>query len=648
MQLRPYQSEACNAIVRELSKDGVRKTLLILPTGCHDPDQGILLANGSIKLAKNIKVGDKLMGPDGKERNVLKTITGIGNMYKVTPIKGSPFIVDENHILSLTTKGGNVCNVSVKEYLTWSNKQKHLYKLYRSYPKKKIKNVMRTGFSVESIGKGEYCGFTVDKDNLYLMDDFTVTHNCGKTIVFSGIANYFAYPKKGGRLPIRILILAHQNILLEQAEEKLEKVLGIKVTREKGRESSLKSDLPITVSTVQTMTRRIDRFDPDHFGLIIVDECHHVQSKNYQKILDHFTGAKILGVTATPYRSDKKKINFDSIAYRYTIAKAQEQGYLSPIVEKMGKITIDLKDVRKKNGDLESNDLGLTIEAYLHKIAEETRRLAKGRKIVCFVPLIRTAKKAAEIFSHYGFDPAWTSGDDPFKDQKLKDFSNGRYDIIFNSMLLTEGWDCPSTDCVIILRPTSSQGLYTQMLGRGLRLSEGKKDCLLISFFFQNCAITPVKLEEVLGESWEEDEKEKQKREVPEWMTRQPGDREETLRKKLEEAARIESSLKDPLGDPKLKEIILTARKEALESELMDSPCSKSQREKIQKLGYRSTDLSYSEAKAVLAWHDQQRPPTDKQIYRLRRLGFGKQEIAKMNFAQAMKEIRRSKAMGRW
>lgn len=468
---------------------------------------------------------------------------------------------------------------------------------------------------------------------------------CGKTIVFCGIARYFAFSTKGGRDPCRVLVLAHQNLLLDQAAEKFKQVLGIEVNREKGKQTCRGSKLPISVATVQTMAKRLSYFEPDYFGLIIIDESHHIMAANYQMVLDHFKGAKILGVTATPDRSDGKKINkfFDSIASTYTIAQAQHDGYLAPLTIKRSAVHIDLEKAKLNKGDLINSQLGSIIEPHLHEIAKEARILAKGRKTVCFVPLIKTAKKAAEIFSHYGFRSEWTAGNDKEREQKLKRYEAGDYDIIFNSMLLTEGWDCPSTDCVIILRPTTSRPLYVQMLGRGLRLSPGKKDCLLIDFLFQHDDFDLATPEEIL-------EPEDQGR----GSGKRPGsggevaDREETLAKKLRisQAKYLKLlTLKDPFKDPQLSKLLKDRYKT---SELRDEPIDKKQQQKLERYGINWIELSYIQAKILIDFFANERPLTKNQAWRLKQLGYTPDEIVQMNFGQATKELKRQKMMGRW
>lgn len=196
----------------------------------------------------------------------------------------------------------------------------------------------------------------------------------GKTIVLSGIAYKFAYDRNRNPTGGRVLILAHQNILINQAADKFQTVMELPVFREQGRQTGCLE--PVTVSSMQTMQRRLDRFPPDFFRLIIIDEAHHAMSAGYQRILEHFTDARVLGVTATPDRADGKKLScFESVAFEYTIKQAIDDGYLVPLKVKRAPLTINLSKVRKRRGDMDASDLGSVIEPYLHQIVEIVRSI---------------------------------------------------------------------------------------------------------------------------------------------------------------------------------------------------------------------------------------------------------------------------------
>lgn len=470
---------------------------------------------------------------------------------------------------------------------------------------------------------------------------------CGKTVVFNGVAFRYAY--NANRTPSggKVLILAHQNLLIDQAAEKFRSIMGIKVSREKGRCHALDSDLPITVSSMQTMQNRLDLFTRDYFDLIIVDEAHHIMTAGYQKIIEYFNTAKLLGVTATPDRADGKKLTcFETIAFHYTIQQAQKDGYLAHLNVVRSPLKIDLGKARKSHGDIIGSDIDNALEPHLHEIAEEIRRLAKGRRIVCFVPLIKTAQKAAEIFSHYGFRSEWTAGADKERAQKLERFADGEYDIIFNSMLLTEGWDCPETDCVVVLRPTESRALYVQMVGRGLRLAPGKKDCLLIDFLFQHDSFDLASPDDILNEQPRE------KRMMPADFIGGGGgerkDAETRLAEKLEEAAQAAAMLKNAHELPEYQEAIKRAEWENQQLGLFDPQCSRTQRNKLKAMGINPDSVTYSQAQAILRQADEMKPVSDAQRYRLEKLGYDGFDIAVMNFSSAKKALRQAKAQGRW
>lgn len=689
-ELRPYQTQSIQAIEDEWEK-GRRKTLLVLPTGCHARGQKVLLASGLTKAVEEIGLSDTLLGADGKPRKLLHLHHGKDDLYKITPIKGQPFIVNSQHMLSLVQTGlkghpqypsqigGKITDVTVSEYLTWSKNKKHTHKLYRSsaiekfhendgshisidpyflgvllgdgniknsisittmdkeieqeierqcevynmtvrtekagrantfllrcgyvgakggllhqqlkelhlrgvgsagkfiplvykaaplekrleilagvidtdgskaqccgydfisksrqlsedvafiarsaglaaYVSKSIKtcqggfvgtywrvsisgdcsiipcrvkakqcakrkqkkSVLRTGFSVEHIGFGEYFGFTVDGDNRYLLDDFTVTHNCGKTIVFSEIA------KRRVDAGERVLILAHRGELLEQAADKLARSTGLACAVEKAENTSVGRFESVVVGSVQTLMRqsRLDALGADRFSTIIVDEAHHALSSSYQAVLDYFSAAKVLGVTATPDRGDRKNLGelFDSLAYEYSLPQAIKDGYLCPIEAQTIPLSLDLSHVGVQAGDFKSADLGDALEPYLEQIAQEMYEAqCMDRKTVVFLPLIATSQKFRDILNRHGFRAAEVNGQSSNRAEVLKDFERGKYNVLCNSMLLTEGWDCPSVDCIVVLRPTKVRSLYCQMVGRGTRLSpETNKDKLLLLDF---------------------------------------------------------------------------------------------------------------------------------------------------------------------
>jgi superfamily II DNA or RNA helicase len=232
--------------------------------------------------------------------------------------------------------------------------------------------------------------------------------------------------------------------------------------------------------------KRLSQFSNDYFDSIIIDEAHHCISDSYQKVLSHFNESKVLGVTATPDRSDMKNLGqyFESLAYEYTLPKAIKEGYLSPIKAQTIPLKIDLTGVGTQAGDYKVGDLGTALDPYLYQIADEMANICKDRKTVVFLPLVKTSQKFRDILERKGFKAAEVNGDSADRTQILQDFDKGRYNVLCNSMLLTEGWDCPSVDCIVVLRATKSRALYSQMVGRGTRLHPGKDHLLLLDFLW--------------------------------------------------------------------------------------------------------------------------------------------------------------------
>ena len=303
---------------------------------------------------------------------------------------------------------------------------------------------------------------------------------CGKTIVFAKVAEECVRQGK------RVLILAHRGELLEQASDKIAKTTGLHCAMEKAEATCLGSWYRITVGSVQSMQRpkRLAQFDQDYFGTIIIDEAHHCITDGYQKVLQHFPEAHVLGVTATPDRGDMRNLGefFESLAYEYTLPKAIREGYLSPIKALTIPLQLDLSGVTLQSGDFKVGEIATVLDPYLYQIADEMEKYCRDRKTVVFLPLVKTSQKFRDILNEKGFKAAEVNGESKDRAEILEAFDRGDYNVLCNSMLLTEGWDCPSVNCVVVLRPTKVRSLYSQMVGRGTRLYPGKTDLLLLDF----------------------------------------------------------------------------------------------------------------------------------------------------------------------
>lgn len=478
----------------------------------------------------------------------------------------------------------------------------------------------------------------------------------GKTIVFAKISEDLVRAGK------RVLILAHRGELLEQAASKIHTACGLSCAVEKAEETSFGSWERITVGSVQTLMResRLERFSPDYYDTIIIDEAHHAISESYQKILRYFEGAKVLGVTATPDRGDMKNLGqiFDSLAYEYTLPKAIREGYLSPIKSLTIPLKLDLTGVGTQAGDYKSSDLDTALDPYLYQIADEMKSVCMERKTVVFLPLIKTSQKFRDILNDRGFSAAEVNGNSDDRAEILRDFADGKYNVLCNSMLLTEGWDCPDVDCIVVLRPTKVRSLYCQMVGRGTRLSPNKSELLLLDFLWHTtrhelcrpahliCENAEVaeKMTENLEQSGEAVDLEAAEKQAAEDVVAQ---REQALAKQLAEMRKRKRKLVDPLqfemsiGAADLSQYVPTFGWEM-------SPPSEKQKETLSKYGIFPEEIDCAgKASLLLDRLNKRRAEglsTPKQIRLLENKGF--KRVGEWTFTAASNMITRIAANG--
>lgn len=458
---------------------------------------------------------------------------------------------------------------------------------------------------------------------------------CGKTIVFAKVTEECV------RNGDRVLILAHRGELLDQASDKIAKATGLGCATEKAEESCLGSWFRIVVGSVQSMMRekRLSRFPKDYFDTIIIDEAHHCISDSYQRVLQHFPQSKVLGVTATPDRGDMKNLGtvFESLAYEYTLPKAIKEGYLSPIKAVTIPLKIDMSGVGVQGGDFKAGDIGTALDPYLRGIAEEMKNYCMDKKTVAFLPLVKTSQKFRDILNENGFRAAEVNGESQDRAEVLADFEAGRYNVLCNSMLLTEGWDCPSVDCIVVLRPTKVRSLYCQMVGRGTRLHPGKEHLLLLDFLWhteRHELCHPAHLicesEEVAQKMTENMEKdagcpldiEEAEKAAAEDVVAQ---REEALAKQLAEMKRRKKKLVDPLQfEMSIQAEDLAGYVPAFGWEM--APPSDKQKQTLEKLGIMPDEIDNAgKASKLLERLDKRRQEgltTPKQIRFLESRGF--------------------------
>lgn len=474
----------------------------------------------------------------------------------------------------------------------------------------------------------------------------------GKTICFAKVA------EEAVRNGKRVLILAHREELLNQASEKIKQACGLNTALEKAENSCLDKWERIVVGSVQTLCReqRLAMFSKNYFDVIIIDEAHHAASSSYQNILNYFDNANVLGVTATPDRADMKNLGtyFDSLAFEYTLPKAIKEGYLSKIRVQTIPLQIDLTKVAITAGDFKASDVGNALEPYLESIADEITKY-RNRKIVVFLPLIKISQTFCELLNARGIKAAEVNGQSDDRAQVTEDFANGKYDVLCNSMLLTEGWDCPSVDCVVVLRPTRSRALYCQMVGRGTRLSPGKENLLILDFLWL------IERHELCRPAWLIAKDEKVAKRMTELMEQEEMDlekaeeqaesdfikqREEALAKELKAMRKKKARLVDPLQfEMSILDNDLTHYEPTFAWE-MGTP-TKKQTETLEKFGINADQLTAGKANLLLdrcMKRVKEGLTTPKQIRLLERYGF--KNVGTWTMGQASNMIARISASG--
>ena len=297
----------------------------------------------------------------------------------------------------------------------------------------------------------------------------------GKTIMFAHLAK---------AQPGRTLILAHRDELLKQACSKLHQATGIFAALEQGQHKAIPGH-GVIVASVQTMRRRLAKWPPDSFDLIICDEAHHALSEEWQQVLKHFQCRRILGVTATPDRGDKRKLGtyFQNVAAEVGILELVRDGYLAPLRCTRLEVELALSTLRGRK-EWSAEDGANALHPRLEALADATAEQIWDRKTMVFLPLCETSERFSEALRKRGIDCRHVDGYGQNKtdlEKTRKWFaSSGAGTAICNAMLWTEGYDNPSVDCVAPFRPLKSRSLYAQIIGRGTRPFAGKDHLLIL------------------------------------------------------------------------------------------------------------------------------------------------------------------------
>lgn len=349
------------------------------------------------------------------------------------------------------------------------------------------KSPLVSGFTIEELSEDSFYGFELDGDHLYLTSDFVVHHNSGKSLVLAELIRRI--PKDKG-----ILLLSHRAKILTQNIAKIESLLPLEPIGIYSASLKEKRIRRVTVAQVQSLYRQVDKLDYE-FHYILIDENHLVSSKDegmYQKIIKKFPKARVIGLTATPKRLDSGSIvgegkTFTHFSYMSDIRQLIDDGYLTPLIGKVGVEQADLSEVKLQGSEyILSQAMQAINKDYLTRSAtEECIKYGRDRKHwIVFCSGVEHAENVSKAFNDKGITNRVITGDTIEMERNLyfNEFESGQVRALINVDVLTTGFDAPCIDMIVMLRATKSVSLYSQILGRGMRLFPGKKDCLVLDF----------------------------------------------------------------------------------------------------------------------------------------------------------------------
>lgn len=362
----------------------------------------------------------------------------------------------------------------------------------------------------------------------------------GKTVIFAEIIRR---RQEAGRT----LVLCHREELVFQAKKKIEHFTGIPCEVEMADQvasTSIFHQMPVVIATIQTLVsgrkqKRMERFSPMDFATLIFDEAHHGCADTWKKVLEYFrsnTDLKILGVTATPDRTDESALGqiFQSTAANVGILEGIEMGWLVPVEQQMITVEgLDFSNVRATAGDLNGADLAAIMEAEknLHGLCSATVEIARERQTIVFTASVKHAEMACNIFNRHKPGIAeWICGTTPKESRRkiMDNMHSAKTQILCNVGVATEGFDCPAVEVIVMGRPTKSRSLFAQMAGRATRplpgvvdglddsapdirrnaiLTSAKKSCLLVDMVGNSGRHKLVTALDLLGGKYPEDAK---------------------------------------------------------------------------------------------------------------------------------------------
>lgn len=303
----------------------------------------------------------------------------------------------------------------------------------------------------------------------------------GKTVMSAAIAH--AHLVKQGT---RVLFLADTNELINQAKAEIAQAINVIPSVEKGP-SRASRRWPVVVSSIQTMSSRVEQWDPDHFGLVIADEAHLSMAATWQKVLNYWSDrTNVLGITATPERADKQALldYYQQIPAEIKLFDLIERGHLAPIVVKTLPIEIDATSITKVSA-AEQDDVEGVVIPYYEEIIAAWKEHGENRKTLVFHPTIKSSKLFVDLAREAGISAQHVDGSSPDRETIIQEFARNQFTMLSNSALLIKGFNDRAISCIMNLRLTKFRGTYQQIVGRGTRTYPGKENLLLLDFLWQ-------------------------------------------------------------------------------------------------------------------------------------------------------------------
>ena len=508
MGLRDYQVNLV-AEVGQHFRRGAGGVCMVLGTGggkCLARGTPVMMHSGEVRLVEDIAVGDLLMGPDSQPRRVESLARGREMMYRVAQSHGASYTVNESHILSLmhrTTR--EIVNVPVLKAIKMLAEPASEWYGWRVPRILQGNTRPQTEFIrfIAKVGVDDYFGFEISgPDRLFLLGDFTVTHNTRTASYMVG---------KWAERNQQVGWLVHRQELLMQAamtfaeygiEHRLvcsdsdARAIKAQQFREFGR-SFVKHDALTVVGTVQTVARHLESvagwFNP---AMLVADECHLSMAAGWVKVLTRWEKTKLLGLTGTPERLDGKALGrssgglYDEMVLGPSVGEMIANGYLAPYRLWRPNVHLNPVDLKMKGKDYDASTLEKELEGpvIFGDVIGHYRRYAHGTPAIGFCPTVASAKHFAAAFADAGYRAVSIDGmtDDALRRRTLAALGTGDLDVVFNCGILTEGTDIPLATTAIMLRRTLSLAMYLQSVGRVLRTHERKDyarviDCVGVS-----------------------------------------------------------------------------------------------------------------------------------------------------------------------